>query len=225
MTPSCTIHNDTYFPPGGQCILCLRGSVSKKRIVEKATNSISKTYNKKLVQIEKQNQKKKENQQLVKELLKNNPDAKIIKQPKSRKQLIEEGQKYLSLNWKKKYCPNKTTNCSVCNKPVPTKGNHIMNTIHCGHYYAKGIYWQLMFDESNLAPVCYDHNVNKPESAPGMRDWLIKTHGKKAIELLDQRATKFMQDKNQNIIKSRPDELYLLGNIQDQKKRTKKEII
>lgn len=210
----CPIHQSSPLDKYGQCNTCLWIKIDKEKKENKAIKSIEKTHNKKISLIAKANEKKKENQKLVKEILAKHPNAKIIKPVvKSRKQLIEEGQRLLSLNFKKKYCPDIKTNCSVCNKPVPTKGNHIMNTIHAAHYYPKGIYWGLMFEEANLAPACYVHNCDKPESAPAMRNWMIKTYGEKALKELDKKAEKFMQDMNLGIIKSRPDTLYLQAEI------------
>lgn len=213
MPPICIEHT-RYYKEGQWCAACGVKAHSEAKEKNKAANTIAKTFNKKISSIAKANEKKKESQKLVKEILAKHPNAKLIKPSvKSMAALIEEGQKYLSLNFKKKYCPNEFTNCSVCNKPVPTKGNHIMNTIHCAHLYPKGIYWGLMFEEANLAPACFEHNVDKPQAAPAMRNWMIKTYGEKALKELDKKAEKFMQDMNLGIIKSRPDTLYLQAEI------------
>ena len=57
--------------------------------------------------------------------------------------------------------------------------------IVCGHYYHSHQHKSVCLDFNNLAPQSYSENKYYAGRPEVMRQWLIKQHGLKAIELLD----------------------------------------
>lgn len=139
--------------------------------------------------------------------------------PNNLKKLRDRAQNLLSSWFKKKYCKGKYENCWICHKPVLVKGSHIMNTVHCSHFYPKSIYWNLAYNEENLSCCCYNCNVNNPGTVPALRNKLVSIHGEQKIKELDNLAEQFMIKVNTKQLKSRPDELYLLAIINELKQR------
>jgi len=220
MTPACQTHKDTYYPPGGQCILCLRGSVTKKRNEEKAVSSIKNTYNKKIVQIEKQKDKKLKANNLIKEILKNNPDAKIIKPvTKSRAELKKELQNLWSKKMKAIYREKNQYICFITNKKDDKKG---LFGLHVSHLHAKGNLWPMWLIPENSGLSLANYNVDKPETVAIMRVKLSEIWGKEAMENLDKLAIEIRDKINLGIIKKYPPTDWILASIQDLKQQLKK---
>lgn len=128
--------------------------------------------------------------------------------------LKETAQAKLRILMLRRYCLGKVfVNCSTCFKPVLVSSPHITKVVHCGHYYPKGVYWELAYEDENHAPQCYDCNCNKKEIIPAMRVFLVREWGEELITSLDRRAEDFTLRRKMGIISDQPDELFLRGKI------------
>ena len=134
----------------------------------------------------------------------------------------EKIQAILSKMMKDKYCKTKYTNCWTCGKPTLSKGTSITNTVHCGHYYPKAIYWPLSHLLINTGVQCWKCNTLHQGIIPAMRPKLVEIWGEEKIKELDAKADQFIKDKNLGIIKSKPDSFQLLAMIQELKSSGKK---
>lgn len=135
--------------------------------------------------------------------------------------LKEAAQRLINKRMKELYCKDKVfVNCSTCKKPVRVKGSSVVDTVHCGHYHPKGIYWELAYLPENSLPQCYDCNVNNQGIIPAMRNELVKIYGEQKIKELDAKADQFMLEKKAGIKKNQPSEIWLMGVIQDLKNKT-----
>lgn len=141
--------------------------------------------------------------------------------PTKIKQLMDKAQRLFSEKIKGKYCKGKFTECWTCGKPVLSKGTSITNTVHCGHYYPKGIYWELAFDELNAGPQCFNCNINTQGVIPAMRNKLVSVWGEDRIKELDHKAERFNLDKKMGIKKSRPEDIWIIGQIELMKRERK----
>lgn len=133
----------------------------------------------------------------------------------------EKIQAMLSKMMKEKYCKTKYTNCWTCGKPTLSKGTSITNTVHCGHYYPKAIYWTLSHLLINTGVQCWKCNSLNQGVIPAMRPKLVEIWGEEKIKELEAKADQFIKDKNLGIIKSKPDAFQLLAMIQELKSKNK----
>lgn len=142
--------------------------------------------------------------------------------PTQRKALKDKAQALYSKIMKAKLCGDKKfVNCSTCGKPVQVKGSNVLNTAHIGHYFPKGIYWQLAYDEFNCNIQCPGCNLNQQAAIPAMRNSLVKLHGEEKIKDLEQRAEDFLIKVKSGQLKSQPDEIWLMGMIEMLKSKNK----
>lgn len=140
------------------------------------------------------------------------------RKPSERQKLIAKLQKLVSARMKNIFCQTLYTDCWTCGAFVKSKGNSLHTTIHCGHYYPKSIYWELMDVVENSAPQCYSCNINNQGVIPAMRNKLVLHYGEAKIKELDDRAQRFLNDVKLGIKKKRPDEFTLLAMIKNFKK-------
>ena len=141
--------------------------------------------------------------------------------PSGLKRLKDKAQALHSKKIKAIYCKEKFTNCWTCGKPVLTKGTSVVNTIHCGHYFPKGTYWELAYLLENSGLQCYDCNCNNQGVIPAMRIKLVSIFGESVISKLDKLADKFINEKRAGIKKSQPPEMWLIGQIELLKRELK----
>lgn len=78
--------------------------------------------------------------------------------------------------------------CWICDKPFPVKSSHVMSSPHISHYYAKGSLYRLWCDPVNSGVLCYNHNVNKPETVVEMEPMMVKVWGQEAVDAMKKRA-------------------------------------
>lgn len=221
--PACPTHPDTYYPPGGACILCLRGQAASKRLEEKTVKQSENTFNKKKVAIVKQQEKRKENTKLIKEILAKNPTAKVVYRKSDITKYLTDAQYQISRLAKAVYGgESKYINCWVCNKPVLLRGTTINNTSHCSHYYPKSRYWGIAHLLVNVGLCCKQCNVDEPETAPAMLPKMIEWHGKENIENLHKLATEFKFKKDTGVEHEKPDAFHLMAVIKILKQEYKR---
>jgi hypothetical protein len=114
--------------------------------------------------------------------------------------------------------------CATCGKKIPEKGDSIVTTSHCGHYFPKGIYWGIAFDLCNAAPQCCQCNTRNQGCIPAMRRQLVKKWGEEAIADLEQRAEVWLREKKCGIHPNRPPEMWIIGKkIELSEKKNKHE--
>lgn len=211
--PQCKIHLDTYYPPNGQCILCLRGQSATKRFEEKTVQQSENTFNKKKVAIVKQQEKRKENTKLIKEILAKNPNANIIKPVvKSRAELKKELQSLVSKHFKK-FCKDNNLYYCWITKQTENKTAKGFFKLHTYHYFAKSIYWPLWDRKANLGLSVYDQNINKQYNVAAIRPMLIKIHGLKEVEKLEKDQQEIDLKIHQGLIKKYVPTDWLLAKI------------
>ena len=141
--------------------------------------------------------------------------------PSSLKKLKDKAQALFSKKIKSKYCKGKFVNCWTCGKPVLSKGTGVTDTAHCGHYYPKSTHWEIAYNECNSGIQCYMCNCNSQGIIPAMRNKLVEVWGEDKIKELDNLAEKFMIEKRSGIKKSKPPEMWLIGQIELLKKELK----
>lgn len=135
--------------------------------------------------------------------------------PSKLKSLKEKAQRTLRKKVLEKYCKgNVYVNCWTCGSPVKIKGSSVVDSIHVGHYFPKGVYWMIAYDLRNVGLQCYDCNVNNQGVIPAMRIELVKIFGESKIQELEKDAAEFLKLKKAGIYKNQPDELWLTGMIQ-----------
>ena len=140
--------------------------------------------------------------------------------PTQRKALKDKAQSLYSKLMKTKLCGDKKfVNCSTCGKSIQAKGSNIVNTAHVGHYFPKSIYWGLAYDIVNGNLQCYKCNVLDQAAIPAMRNSLVKLHGEDKIKDLEQRAEDFLIKVKSGQLKSQPDEIWLIGMIEEMKRK------
>lgn len=130
--------------------------------------------------------------------------------PSVLKSLKEKAQRELRKVVLALYCKGKVfTNCWTCGKPVKVKGTSVVDSIHVGHYFPKGVYWSLAYDLENCGLQCYDCNCNKEGVIPAMRITLVSVHGEEKIKALELRADEFMKLKKIGFHKNQPDPFWI----------------
>lgn len=202
-----------FYKDGTECNTCKWIEWDKRKKTGKATNSIQKTYNKKLNSIAKANEKKKENQQLVKELLAKNPNAKLIKPDvKSRAELKKELQSLVSKHFKK-FCKDNNLYYCWITKQAENKNAKGFFKLHTYHYFAKSIYWPLWDRKANLGLSVYDQNINKQYNVAAIRPMLIKVHGIEEVEKLEKDQQEIDLKIKQNLIKKYVPTDWLIAKI------------
>jgi len=140
--------------------------------------------------------------------------------PTQRKALKDKAQALYSKLMKAKLCKDqKFTICCTCQKSILVKGTNVTNTAHIGHYFPKGIYWMLAYDELNANVQCYQCNMIQQAAIPAMRNSLVKLHGEEKIKDLEKRAEDFLIKVKSGQLKSQPDEIWLMAMIQAMNKR------
>ncbi len=213
----CNIHG--YYKDGTECNTCLWIESDRKKKEEKALRQISKKHNKTIEAIAKQKEKKIAANNLVKELLKANPNAKIIKSNvKSRPQLKKELQDLWSKKMKAFYKEKNLYICFIDNVKDNRKG---LLGLHVSHYFAKSDLWPLWCDPVNSGLSTNDRNFNKPETVGLMRMKLVEIWGKEAFEDLEKRATEIKNKINMGLEKKYPPTDWLLASIQELKNELK----
>lgn len=87
--------------------------------------------------------------------------------------------------------------CISCGAPVIwNKGN-----CHAGHYYNKGSYLGLKYNEKNVNGQCYECNMNKEGNKQGYREGLIEKYGKEVLlELEVQLRNKGVSGRAEHVI-------------------------
>lgn len=83
--------------------------------------------------------------------------------------------------------------------------------LHAAHYYPKGELWQLWCDPVNIGLTGHHHNVNKPETAPMMRDMMVKVWGADAVNDLDLRAAEYKLNIQLGIDPRHPTDIWMQG--------------
>ncbi len=145
------------------------------------------------------------------------------KKPSQLKKKAAQAQALLSKLVKLIHCKGSAfTNCWTCNKRIMVKGSDLSSTAHCGHYYPKSKYWKLAFRIENVGIQCYDCNVWNQGTIPAMRPKLVAYFGEDKIKQLETDADDFMNQLNIGAIKSKPDEFYLMAQIEHLKYQIKK---
>lgn len=217
--PQCKIHLDTYYPPNGQCILCLRNNSTTKRTQEKAEQQVVKVYNKKMTAIAKQQEKRKENTKLIKEILAKNPTAKVVKQnTKSRAEYKNE----LQALWSKYFKTwAKENNIYFDWITGEKKEGKKLFSFHVSHYFSKSIYWMLWTHPVNSGILTYDQNVNKAYNIAAMRPMMVKIHGKKEVDKLEALQQEYDLKLKTGQMKSQPPVDWLIAQIQELKQINK----
>jgi len=109
--------------------------------------------------------------------------------------------------------------CVTCGKIMPEKGGSVVTSPHCGHYFPKGVYWGLAFDERNAAPQCYSCNVWNQGVIPAMRRALVARWGAEAIAELEAYAETWLREKKCGIHPQRPPDMWILGCSEAMKKK------
>jgi hypothetical protein len=71
--------------------------------------------------------------------------------------------------------------CSTCGKWYSITDK----LMQCGHLHKSDSHKSVCLDFFNLAPQCYRDNKYFSGKPDIMREWLIRKHGEKSIELLD----------------------------------------
>lgn len=112
-------------------------------------------------------------------------------------------------------------NCLTCGDTVRVKGTNVFNTIHLGHYHPRSTHWMFIFDFRNVGFQCYNCNVNKQCNIAIMRPKLVSLHGQEAINKLDSEAEQFLNYRKAGIYKNKPDDLWILGQIEQIKTTNK----
>mgnify|MGYP000855960357 FL=1 len=106
----------------------------------------------------------------------------------------------------------------ITNKPNNRTG---LFGLHAAHYYPKGELWQLWCDPVNIGLTGYNQNVNKPETAPMMRDMMIKVWGEETVNDLDKRSKEADERIKAGIDPRYPTDLWLIGMIAEMKTKIK----
>lgn len=128
------------------------------------------------------------------------------------KVLRDRVQRNFSKLIKKIHCgENQFTECWTCGKRIYVKGSSVITTAHCGHYFPKGIYWELACDIHNAGIQCYQCNIWNQGVIPAMRTKLVQIWGEENIKDLEKRAESFLLRVKTGQIKSRPDDLWLMA--------------
>lgn len=204
-----------FYKDGTECNTCKWIEWDKRKKTGKATNSIQKTYNKKINSIAKANEKKKENQKLVKEILAKNPTAKVVKQnTKSRAELKANLQSLWSAKFK---IWAKENNLYYDWITGEKKEGKKLFSFHVSHYFSKSIYWMLWTHPVNSGILTYDQNVNKAHNIAAMRPMMVKIHGKKEVDKLEALQQEYDLKLKTGQMKSQPPIDWLIAQIQELK--------
>lgn len=216
MPPVCIEHG-IYHKQGTYCSKCGVREWNEANKRNKATNAIAKTYNKKIDSIERANEKKKENQKLVKELLAKHPEAKIIKGQKTRAELKNELQSLVSKHFKR-FCKDNGYYYCWITKENENKNAKGFFKLHTYHYFAKSTYWPLWDRKANLGLSNFDQNINKQYNVAAIRPMLIKVHGIKEVEKLEKDQQEIDLKIKQGLIKKYVPTDFLLAKIAELKR-------
>lgn len=142
--------------------------------------------------------------------------------PTQRKSLLDKAQALYSKIMKAIHCKDRIfCNCSTCNKVIPVKGSDVTRTTHIGHYFPKSIYWGLAYDIYNSMPQCWHCNIVAQGVIGAMRPKLVAKWGEDKIHDLEKRAEEFLTKVKTGQLKSRPDEIWIMGAIQELKSKLK----